>query len=341
MTQRTPNPFAEIHLQYFEEGIKTIISTENTGTLMAFQDQDLNQKGLFLNKIDFLGILETHRIEFPIKNIPNKFVLNIKYSPISFFKKWIFCLSNHALLKMSERINQYEVEFFIYHQNNHYVITSLSTNVAHERFLYCLHQKETLDKHQATFKTTFDEKGSIILYKDYILITEHPIIVKHVKPNKIYTLQIEVTKTIKDITYRLKIEHLPIKMYTFSLMPNKMNFKEVRLPKQASIPLKSPSKIEVFAKPSINMEKDHQEVIQLIKAFHETSRLTNKFANIALGRVNKIPVLVNLASHYKDTLVTMKYENEKLSIHNQKQKLIKSLVISKFPKSNWLIKERS
>ena len=110
--QRDPYLFAATHLQYFEKGIKTITSSENTGTPMAFQDHALNKQGLILDKIDFLDILETYRVEIPIKNIPNKFVLNIKYSPISFFKKWIFHLSNHALLKVKEREAGFEVEFF-------------------------------------------------------------------------------------------------------------------------------------------------------------------------------------------------------------------------------------
>ena len=144
-----------------------------------------------------------------------------------------------------------------------------------------------------------------------------------------------MTKTHTSIVYRMKIDDMPMRMYVFSLLPSKMDFKEVKEIKKQNPPAAAPK----VSSPS-DTDKHYQEVIHLIKTFHNTSRLTNKFANIALGRVHKIPVLVNLANHYKDTLITMKYASETLHIHDQNKQLIKVLIITKSPKSNWLVKEQ-
>ena len=297
------DPFIQSQLEYFIEGLDSILSSGNVGRLGAFQNKNLNQKGFLFEKEDFINLLKEKSITISDVKLSQKFLLTIKFSPISLFKKWIFCISNYSLLKVSERQDRFEREFFLYEKEGIYSFLMLTTNVAQERCLHHLYEKEDLKDYQMSFNLAFDEKRKFILYKDYLNKKEYGIFLDESVPiRKLQKINMIVDKDSKGITYTLCMDSLQ-HYYFFDLQEDEKRIKKLDK-------LKPAKKKSMRGSNQVLCEKNYIEIDAFLKSFDGINKSTNQFSNISLGRVNRIPVLINLSNSYKNTLIVIKYHEE-------------------------------
>ncbi len=326
------DPFIQSQLEYFIEGLDSILSSGNVGRLGAFQNKNFNDKGFLFEKEDFINLLKQKSISISDVTLPQKFLVKIKFSPISLFKKWIFYISNDSLLKISERKDRFEKDFFLYEKGGIYSFFMLTTNIAQERFLYHLYEKEDLKDYQIHFNLAFDENRKLILYKDYLNKKEYGIFLDESIPiRKLQKIEMIIDKDSQGISYTLCTGCLKRSYYFFDLKEDEKKLKKLD-------ELKPVKKKSMKLSNQVLPEKNYVEIDAFLKSFDGINKSTNQFANISLGRINRIPVLINLSNSYKNTLIVIKYheENRVLNILDQKGSVIKSFLVSKNPKSNWL-----
>ena len=316
---------SEDGLKYLKYGIEIIQKEANTGFLTAFPSKNLNSQGFPILREQFKTILNEYDIEFFIQEIPDFFDLFIKFSPISQFKKWIFIISNHNYLAVSERNKEIKLEFFLMILKDRYIFQPISKNIAHERFLFYLFDREKIPQTTFTFSTFFDERKRIILYKDYEKRKVSSVkVIQNLMVNKLYNVKITLIKDSKSIRLKCQVQNGKVINHSIKFGYDKTTEKNSLLKTTRNFK---------------SIEEYREDVLLLIKKIKNKNSSTNKFANISLGRINKIPLLVNLPSKYKNTDVILNFnKKEKLEIFDKKKgSLLKSFHISTNPSSNWLV----
>ena len=235
-----------------------------------------------------------------------------------------FIISNKSLLKVSERHLGFDGEFFLMNLSNKYHMLKVLSNIAHEKLLLTLYLKNEIIETTTHFSTFFDDTKKFTIYRDYANNKTYSI--KHTSkllPEKLYPIDLIYEKKNKEVLYQISINHDEKLVYTAKLG------KAIKIEKT-----KVSSKKNTEAEATKDFKK---EVIEIIKAAIKTKMATNKFANISLGRINKIPILINLSSKYKNVDVKLTFKKEKLlDIFDSKKMLIKSFNLANNPKSNWL-----
>jgi len=318
------------NVKYFEHGVAEIAHLSNPGYAGAFPNHEINTNGILLNKGDFLKLLKNYKIDSYIKHFPDNFHVTIKYSPIALFKKWIFTFSDLRLLKVSDRKKGYTHEFFFLIIGTHLFFVPMITNVAHENFLLSLYEKTHCEQQfTARFNTYFSKEKKLALYKDYIKnkTTGVTLTQADIHPGALYPVRIDVFRDTRGIKFRVQVNN---NRHTVT--------HAIKLSRGGKRREAASSKIQT--RMLKNAEDYRKEVFDLCKTFDQVTRSTNKFANIALGRINKIPVLVNLPAKYCNRPVKITISrNKEIIVFDEKNLLLKCFVISGNPKSNWLEKK--
>ena len=307
---------------YLSEGLAQMIEHENCGYLPAFPSEKKNTKGLFLPSDDFIALLEDSEVKFSLSGIPSQFKLYIKYSPIALFKRWIFHISTVDLLKISERKDAYNRDFFFLILEDIPHLFPMTSNVAHESFLESIYLKNSEEVVHHSFSCPLVTGKKLVIYKDYKNRKVSSVtFTKIVKPKKMHNFKVSYAKSQQNIRFNI-------------LVDNKHKFKHlVRLKKEEE----KGKKVEADANLLKKLGDYRLKSQKLLEEVHEKNMESNRHANISLGRVNKVPLLVNLPKRFADTTVFLKYNKstETLEIYYD-EKLIKSFQISPSPKSNWL-----
>ena len=326
--------------EYFRKGIIGIIKNKNPGYVPAYDSPIRNSKGILFDLEDFKEIIDSYNIVLNIRNFPDKFIIKIKYSPISLFRKWIFTITNEGIDgRKINIINLFKKEYFVMMINNEFNFFPISSNIAHENFLLNLYTNEEVEEYNMTFQTFFTDVKKIILFKDYakrkIFTLPLPKSFNIIR-SRPYNVKVSVIKNIKGARFKLringnKIEHL-------------IRFSNVVKNKTGSTVKDSVKNRNLNEKDQrLTISDFRKEVVKTLKKNHDRKSKTNKFANISLGRINRIMVLVNLSQKYENKEVKMIFDekNETLKIYNEDEKLVKSFMVSYSPKSNWLEKVKN
>ena len=145
-------------LKYIKDGLQIITDNSNAGYQTAFPIKSLNNQGFTIFRDSFLKLLSEFEGVSNVKNLPDFFELKIKYSPIAQFKKWIFLISNRKFLMVSERKKEFENEFYFLFLDGNLFFQPIITNIAHEKFLLNLYDREKIPETTTTFSTFFDDK---------------------------------------------------------------------------------------------------------------------------------------------------------------------------------------
>ena len=317
-------------LDYLRQGIKSTLERKNLGYLTAFSNKHDNEKGFPILRGPFLEVLEEFACTVNLRRLPEVFTLYIKYSPIAQFKRWIFTLSNKKFLAVSERAKEFEREFYFLKLKDKLFFQPILTNIAHEKFLLNLYEREKIPETITSFSTYFDDNKKLILYKDYLKKKISTVkINQELSSNTLYPVRVNYLKSFKGIKFRVTVNN-----------GNRINH-AVRISTIGeTTKAKNPDKKPEPSKPFKLLEEYRSEVVEVLKKFKETKKSTNKFANISLGRINKISVLVNLPSKIKNTPVIMTFNRKKeLVVTSTSGEVLKIFVVSTSPRSNWLEKK--
>ncbi len=332
--------------EYFRKGLIEIINNDNSGYVPAFGSQIKNAQGIFFKIEDFKEIIESYNVLINTRSLPDEFFLKIKYSPISLFKKWIFIFTDEGVKdkkKSGFSFDFFRKEYFLMSINNEFSFFQISSNIAHESFLFNLYKNEKLEEHNITFQTQFNDEKKLIIYKNYEKRKINTVNLPksfNILKNRPYQVKVSVIKNPKGARFKIKINENKI---DHLIRLEKITDKA----KNLELSTENESKVEKFKMDSPDKPKKdiaslndlRKEVIKILKENHGSKQKTNKFANVSLGRVNKITVLINLSKKYQDQEITMFYNesNENFEIHIE-EKLIKTFMVSYSPRSNWLEK---
>jgi hypothetical protein len=350
MTESTTEKIAAVPLpvinpnQAFEDGFRLLLEQKNPGYAGAFGGRQALE-GFVYTREEFSAFLDSLGLAHPGKAFPEKFKVSVKFSPIALFKKWIFSVTNKPYLKVSEREKEYERDFYLFMHQDYYCFQALTTNIAHEKYLLGVFERKQISDFTSDFKTTFDNEKKIVVYKDYLLRKVAVLKVpQNLAAGKLHDVKIAVFKDSRLAKFRLWVNRgAPITQV-------------IKLGKGGKVPPpEKPSKAEKVSAVSKSKkaaggsgasfksgEDFRKEAIDFIKKFHNTKKKTNKSANISLGRINKIQVLVNLAAKYKDIPVKLQFNaKNELVIFDAKDMEIKTFSVAKNPKSNWLERKKA
>lgn len=346
------------NITYLTEGLSSILRSENPGYSGAFLNKIINENGAYFTSDAFLAVLKSQKMHFEEIELPSEFLIRIKFSPIALFKKWIFTITNHDFLKVSERAHEFSHEFFILHEKKSYTFTPMITNAAHEKFLVMLYKDNHFSNEFTTrFTTNFDKSGRLVLYKDYPSRRVSGITLKQTFiVGKPYPVVIKVLRDEKSIRFRVKVNNKPAQLHqikvpgTIKKIDLSSDDEEpttevyTKVEKRTVITTKPEIRKALKitnkqAKPSVNTDY-RSEVITLINHNSSAARKTNNSANIALGRVAKVPVLVNLPTRYKnvDVYITVDKSGD-VYVKDEQKNVIKMFKIAENPRSNWLEKK--
>ncbi len=324
-----PPPSAEV--QALEDGFRQIVLNKNPGYANAFLFRP--EEKIRLTAADLLRICDSLEIVVPNRHLPDDLEISVKFSPIALFKKWIFTVSNKNFLKVTEREKEFEREFYIFFYQDFVCFQSVTTNIAHEKFLLTVFEKKEIRDFTAEFKTYFTTEKKIVLFKDYLnRKTSSVKLSQNLLPKRFYDVKVSVTKDSKSIRFKIWVNHgAPISQMIKFSKQKRAEEKNTKAPQ---------GKESQGAEASFKSSEDYRkEVIELLQSLDKGKKKTNKFANISLGRVNKIPLLINLASKYKDAPIKLHFtRNQELVILDSKEMEIKTFTVAKNPKSNWLEK---
>ena len=320
-------------INYVKEGIESILEYRNSGYLAAFPNKRYNQEEFILTKDLFLELLESFEIQFNTAiKLVSFFSFSIKYSPIAQFKKWIFHLSNRKFLMVSERKKEFDKDFYLLVLEGKRIFQPILCNIAHEKFLLNIYERSIIPETTTHFNLFFGDHPELILYNDYLRgKTSSMKISQKLSKNQRHNVRINYVKTDREIQYSFSIDGGRRLTHTVKLSPTK---KSKILSAPIADPIKSP------AKTFKSSEEYHEEVIKILKSCKRMKKETNKFANISLGRVNRIPILVNLSNRHKNRKVILNFNSKKeLLVSNPEKEIIKIFTVSTSPKSNWLEKK--
>ena len=325
--------------EYFRKGIVEIINNKNPGYVPAYGSPIRNGKGILFKFEDFKEIIESYNILINLRSLPDKFLIKIKYSPISLFRKWIFTMTDEGIEeKKATPYNFFKKEYFLLAINDEFNFFPISSNIAHENFLLNLYNNQLVEEYNLSFQTFFTDVKKMVLFKDYskrkVFTLNIPREFNIIK-GRPYNIKVSVIKNLKGARFKLKIngnkiEHL-IRFSSSSRIGVGANSSKNLVKKEAGL---------IGEEKNLTINNFRKEVIKTLKENHARESKTNKFANISLGRINRIMVLVNLSQKYKNKKIKMIFDemSETLKIYNEDEKLVKSFMISYSPKSNWLEK---
>lgn len=312
--------------QYFREGIDLMLEYDNCGYLPAFPSEKINQKGIFFKAEEFKELLDDFEINASsnVSSLPETFFVFIKYSPISLFKHWIFTISNADGVKISERSSAFEKDFFFLIIDDFPHLFSIITNIAHESFLINLYQREEVEPKTITFSTYLQKGKKLIVYKDYKQKKVSMISLKKaINPNRMHQIHIAFVKTEEKIKYSVRIRGVK------DSISHAIRLRKVEKKKETTVSKEEMAKV---------LEEYRKETISILEKLNEKSQEINKHANLSLGRVNKVPILINLPKKYANVVIKLAFDTgeEILTVVSGEGKTIKSFKISPIPKSNWL-----
>jgi hypothetical protein len=339
-----------------EDGLRQIVEHKNTHFASAFMGRTGDNHAITLTRDEFMGVLDRAGILPPARSVPDRFAITVKFSPIALFKKWIFTLSNRRFLKVSERAKEFERDFYVFIHQDYVCFQALSTNIAHEKFLVTIFErkyipepvrvregespaaeKKPLGDWTTEFRTHFTEEKKLILYKDYLNRKASSVqFTQAIVPGRLYDIKISVVKDPKAAKFRVWVGGgAPVvHMIKFS---GRRKATAVKAKPALAAAAREPEREAAAFK---SFEDFRQEVLGLLHKVNGTKKKTNKFANISLGRVNKIPVLINLPSKYRDTQIKISLtKSPELIIFDLKDIEIRTYTVAKSPKSNWLEKK--
>lgn len=310
-------------IDYFSDGLGLMFEHESCGYLPAFPSESLNQKGIFFKKEDFEDLLNDLDVKCNLASLPDYFRVFIKYSPIVLFKYWIFTISNVDKVKISERSSAFERDYFFLIIDDFPQLFSITTNIAHERFLANLYWQQEIPIRRVTFSTFLQQGKKLVVYRDYRERKVSTVSVKKaLQINKIYPISIVFMKTADRIKFSVQIDG-----------GDKINH-VVRLKKS----VKEAGKERLKKDTEEILKKYRDEAIGIVEKMNGETRELNKHANLSLGRVNKVPILINLPRKNANITIHLSFDKEKevLTIWDESKKEIKSFQIASAPKSNWL-----
>ncbi len=332
---------------YFRKGIIEIINNKNPGYFASFSSHTKNSSGIYFLKEDFKEIVESYNILFNFRILPEEFLVKIKYSPISLFKKWVFVVTNESFPSAKKANAIFRKEYFLMLINNEFNFFPISTNIAHESFLFNLYINQEVEEYNLFFQTQFKEDKKLILYKDYDKrkIFSLPLPRKfNILKNRPYNIRVSVIKNLIGARFKIKINENKIEhVIRFSKKLDNKNLElQTSISSKKNQPLKKSSPAFLSQEENQGINYYRKKVIEILKKNHNQNSKTNNFANISLGRVNRIMVLINLSKKHKEKDIHMSFneKNETFEIY-QSDKLIKTFMVSYSPKSNWLEKSKN
>ena len=309
--------------KYFYDGLSMMFENNNCGYLPAFFSKKMNQKGILFTKDDFQDLVDDFVIQANLSILPDNFCIFIKYSPIVLFKYWIFTLSNVETIKISQRSSAFERDYFFLIIDDFPHFFSMTTNIAHERFLVNLYQQDEIPIKAVTFSAFLQQGKKLVVYKDY---RERKVSVvslkKALEVNRLHSVRIVFLKTSEKIKFSVQIDGGEKIVHMVWLKNSQKEIGKEGLKKDVAEVLK----------------KYRDEAFSIISRTDGQVKELNKHANLSLGRVNKIPILINLPKGKADMSIHLSFDEEKeiLTIWDEFNKKIKSFKITSAPKSNWL-----
>lgn len=359
MANETGIDFSDEREYYFSSAIEKVIQNGNTGYLPAFYNSLINNEGIRFNLENFKNVMDENDVLYNWKVFPAEFIVTIRFSPIAFFKKWILSITNKPFIKVSEynTPKMFEREFFFLFIDTQLYLFPVTNNLSHERFLYRLYFKSNFKEKNITFSTYFNDQKKLVVYRDYYRhkISTIPFPGKNFVKNKLYPIRISVIKGDGIIRYLIYVNNQKINHNTRIERNTKIPVAKVEersevvasesepiAKQEILVPVKKASKKKSTKTKSekINLADCRREVLQLLAKNHQKEFETNKFANVSLGRMFSIPVLVNLSQKYKNIKIKLvfKSKEEVLQVFSD-DTVVKTFSVSFSPKSNWL--ERS
>lgn len=327
-----PPPPPSPEVLALEEGLRQIVLNKNPGYANAFLFRP--EEKIRISREELLRIFDTLDIIMPNRNLPDEVEISIKFSPIALFKKWIFTVSNKNFLKVTEREKEFEREFYVFFYQDYLCFQSVTTNIAHEKFLLAVFEKKEIRDFTSEFKTYFNAEKKIVIFKDYLNRKTNSVkLSQPLLPKRLYDVKVSVNKDARSIRFKIWVNHgAPISQMIKFSKTRKVEEKAGKATRAAQV-----KEVEAPETSFKSSEDYRKEVLAMLAAVDKTKKKTNKFANVSLGRVNKIPVLINLASKYKDFPIKLQFtRNQELVIFDSKDMEVKTFAVAKNPKSNWL-----
>lgn len=321
---KTDEETQDHNVEYFFTGLRKIVDHGNPGFADSFHNRGDDQLGYYFTNERFEEILDDLDIQKSVKAFPGEFILQIRFSPIVLFKRWIFSVSNKDFLKVSERNQEFEKDFYVYFLDGEPIFQPLTTNIAHEKFLIYVYEKDDISDYLTTFKTSFKDDKKLVLFKDIsrkklsAIKIEQPL-----TPGRLYPVKVQVVKDEKAIKFKYQVNGGPIQNQAIRLSGTSGKSSASGKSGKASAQEKT-------------ITEGRKKLEAMLKEMNGHLKETNRYANISLGRVEKIPVLINLASKYKNLEVRLEFKKNEIHIYTNDGELIKEYRIHDTPKSNWL-----
>ena len=325
------------NLDMLRNGIETIISQDHPGSYQAFKKTFVNSNSFFFVKKELMNMLKDDFkcIHRDLEDAPEYLTIKIKLSPIANFKRWIINVCDFQKKSISTT-TLYNKDFYFLKVDDQWFFNQILTNIAHEKFLLYLFQNKIENNNIYEFQTFLDEKNKITFYRDYRSLKQYQVeFDSQFIFDKVYFFQVKIERSEGLISYYIDVRNA-----------SKGLIKKIKLddgPIQVASIKKNNPKGSILSLEDINNYK--KDVLAIINSIDDEVKETNKFANISLGRICKIPVLVNLSSKYKCIKVNIQYKCidsiDELWVSEENGELIKIFVISNQPRSNWLEKKQN
>ncbi len=317
------------HISYLEKGFFDIIKNDNCASLEAFPSDVLNKRGIFLTDEAFKQIASTFEADCNFSLVPSKFILSIRKSPISLFKRWIFCISEKPLLSISQRAYGSERDFFPLFLKNRLNIVPITTNIAHERFLLAVYSRKKLEKYTVDLHTQLSDGKKLVIYKDYAKKKISTLTFrKTLLRNKAYPINITVMRELGKIKFKVVVA----KKYTAE---HSIGFKK---------PISSSELERDLYENKRLYEENEKKVLAIMKKHDGRKMQTNNYANIALGRVARVPILITLPDRERNANISVSLhyitKTRQLEVKDVHGNIVKMVTVSTPPKSNWLKRAR-
>ncbi len=325
MEQETFLSTREKYMAYIQKGIKNIEDTDNAGYLPAFPSNFMNEKGFPFDKNTLTEVLDETISSLNIQDFPENFIVKVKKSSLALFKHWLVEVSNRELLPIIERSHAFHKMYFFMFLPTGLTLIPLTSNTAHELFLLNVYNRKKVNQYEYSFKTSATAEHKLIIYKDYANKKISTVKLKKSGMRKEQRFDISVLREDNNLKFKINVDDKYLLNH--------------------SISFKRSARVAVAGnKAKKNLEAHLQEVIDIVKKHAEAPCKTNNSANISLGRVRSIPILLTLPGKglYKNTEIQLSFrEKDKLvQVHDLKGTLIKTMVLAFPPKSNWLKKTR-
>lgn len=353
---------------YLREGLSVLLQRRNFGFVAAFDNTSLNQSGLLLSGKEFAALCKELQIGASlVKETPEIFYLTLRYSPIAQFKRWIFSVSNRRLISVSHRDKLWEKDLFLLDSGGGVSFISVLNNIAQERFLLDVYECPRIPETQIRFRITFKDRTGLALYRSYrsgkLSLIKIPDSVPLDVPQDV---RIVFMRNYRVIRYRVTIEKNNYISHTIRFaegsggsqfagkkrssvtIPSKKEsyFTKSKSSSSASSGVSSVTPGEKSTKlmvakftrrvEEIDYQKDLPKVLEILQENDKKEFQTNRFANVSLGRVSKIPILLNLAAKYVNCMIRVILDSEEEVSVFHGEDLVKKFAVLHTPKSNWL-----